>query len=128
MNVTTNLGRAQVLRAVAAWLEKNPTLPIKWLTVLDTGEVEVTPAEDETTGNLREREVQGLYALAEAVGAEVELAPEPYRDGWRLAARWQVGVVPMVAQVHLYEVATDVRPLPAGTTEADTEADLAVAS
>jgi hypothetical protein len=108
-NITVNLGRAQVLRAVAAWLEGNPALPIKYLAVDETGEVRLTPAETGPTTSYRDREVHGLYRLAEETGAEVHLDPAPYGTGWELSARWKVGAVPMVAEHRIYQSAVNLR-------------------
>jgi hypothetical protein len=110
-NVTVNLGRAQVMRAVAAWLEENPALPIKCLSVDDNGEVRLAPAEaDGPTTTFRDPEIHGLYRLAEEVGAEVTFASDSFGSGWELTARWQVGVVPMRTDHRIYEAAVNVRP------------------
>ncbi len=113
MNATLNLGRAQVLRAVANWLDANPTLPVEGITLTKRGDIEVTAAEADS-GACVEREVRGLYALADTVGAEVILAPVGYRNGgWWLECRWTVGVLPLASRVLLSRAAADVRALPA---------------
>jgi len=115
MNVALNLGRAQVLRTVAKWLDANPSLPIRSLTFDEDGGIEVTPSSPDDGVYGDERRVRGLYALAEMVGATVDLTPAVagYPYGWHLTATWTVGVVPMTARVRLEKTATDVRAIPA---------------
>jgi hypothetical protein len=69
------------------------------------------PADSENAWPWREREIHDRYALAEAVGAEVEFAPDGYRDGWKLTARWSVGAVPASAEVDVRDGALSVRPI-----------------
>jgi len=115
MNVALNLGRAQVLRTVAKWLDANPALPIRSLTFDEDGGIDIAPSSPDDSVYGDERRVRALYALAEMVGATVDLAPAVagYPYGWHLTATWSVGVVPMTARVRLEKTATDVRAIPA---------------
>jgi hypothetical protein len=109
MNITANLGRAQVMRAVAGWLEKNPGLPIDDLRVSVDGRVRVSPGDGDTVR--ASTRAAALFALADAVNAPVTFTGRKYGGGWELAAEWSVGVVPVRAEVDIYEAAINVRPI-----------------
>jgi hypothetical protein len=111
-NVIANLGRAEAMHIVATWLARHPALPIDSITFTATGEVFVTatPSDDPALSYGTAREVDGLYELADAVGAEVSApARRDFGHRWCLTVRWRAGVVPLLAQIYLRDMATNVR-------------------
>lgn len=119
-NTTSNPRHTQVMQAAATWLAANPQLPpISRISLTDTGEIHLMPA-GLGAGGYAETRVRGLYALAEAVGAEVTFGPDPFNPsgvrGWALVARWQMGEwqgLPILGMARLWlrDAAVGVRPV-----------------
>jgi hypothetical protein len=115
------------MRAFAKWLETHPDLPIGTVRIGVDGTVRISPAEVKIpVYGYQAAEIAGLYTLADAVGAEVDVTPAAY-GGWDLDAAWQLGAVTVTASVCISNAAVAVRPAQ-GTHEHEPEATTPVAA